>query len=551
MAAQVEHLASNMEQEISRPLAYFPPTVWGCDFASLPLFNSEIESYTKKVEVLKEKVKDMLMSSKKDLIKNIEFINLLCRLGISYHFENEIEEQLNHIFNVVHDDINDDYDLYNVALLFRILRQHGYKIPCNVFKRFKDSDGKFNKAISNDVKGILSLYEASFVSMRGEDILDEAIAFARPLLESLAMQSSPHLAKHINDALSMPFHRGLPRVEARKFIYFYEEEESHNETLLKFAKLDYNRVQLLHKQELGVVSRWWKELDLAKGLPYVRDRIAEGFFESAGVQFEPNFALSRILLTKCIQILALVDDTYDSYGTLQELQCFTDALERGNSDQLPADYLKILYKAVLDFFEELGDDEGNEGRSYCINYTKERYKEVVRSYLVEAQWFYDLHLPPFNEYMHNALISSSFSLLLPVVFLGVENLAGVKEFKWLETNPKLVEASKFFGRLLNDMVARKDEEKEGHCLAGNCYMKEYGVSKEKAMEELRKMCDNAWKDMNEESMRPTAVPMPLITSIVNLARMMEVVFQYDDGYTIASSLKDHVTLMFVEPIPED
>ncbi|KAF2287636.1 hypothetical protein GH714_002031 [Hevea brasiliensis] len=451
MAAQVEHLASNMEQEISRPLAYFPATVWGCDFASLPLFNSEIESYTKKAEVLKEKVKDMLMSSKKDLIKNIEFINLLCRLGISYHFENEIEEQLNHIFNVVHDNINDDYDLYNVALLFRVLRHHGYKLSCNVFKKFKDSDGKFNKAISNDVKGILSLYEASFVSMRGEDILDEAIAFARPLLESLAMQSSLHLAKHINDALSMPFHRGLPRVEARKFIYFYEEEESHNETLLKFAKLDYNRVQLLHKQELGVVSRWWKELDLAKGLPYVRDRIAEGFFQSAGVQFEPDFALSRILLTKCIQILALVDDTYDSY----------------------------------------------------------------------------------------------------VVFLGVEKLAGVKEFKWLETNPKLVEASKFFGRLLNDMVARKDEEKEGHCLAGNCYMKEYGVSKEKAMEELRKMCDNAWKDMNEESMRPTAVPMPLITSIVNLARMMEVVFQYDDGYTIASSLKDHVTLMFLEPIPED
>ncbi|KAF2287613.1 hypothetical protein GH714_001728 [Hevea brasiliensis] len=267
-------------------------------------------------------------------------------------------------------------------------------------------------------------------------------------------------------------------------------------------------VTLLH---FLCLTPWWKELDLAKGLPYVRDRIAEGFFQSAGVQFEPNFALSRILLTKCIQILALVDDTYDSYGTLQELQCFTDALERGNSDQLPADYLKILYKAVLDFFEELGDDEGNEGRSYCINYTKERYKEVVRSYLVEAQWFYDGHLRPFNEYMHNALISSCFSLLPPVVFLGVEKLAGVKEFKWLETNPKLVEASKFFGRLLNDMVARKDEEKEGHCLAGNCYMKEYGVSKEKAMEELRKMCDNAWKDMNEESMRPTAVPMPLIT----------------------------------------
>uniref|UniRef100_A0A2C9VG41 Terpene synthase N-terminal domain-containing protein n=1 Tax=Manihot esculenta TaxID=3983 RepID=A0A2C9VG41_MANES len=328
MAAQVVHLASNIEQEISRPLANFPPTVWGYDFASLPSFNSEIETYTKKVEVLKEMVKDMLLFSKEDLIKNIEFINLLCRLGVSYHFEKEVEKQVDYIFNVFHGAIDNNYDLHTVALLFRVLRQHGYKISCDVFKRFKDSDGKFSETVSNDVKGILSLYEATFVSMRGEDILDEALAFARPRLESLAMQSSPHLKKHIENALNMPFHRGLPRVEARKFICFYEKEEPHNETLLKFAKLDFNRVQLMHKQELGVVSRWWKELDLAKDLPYARDRIVEGYFESAGLQFEPKFALSRIRLTKCIQILALVDDTYDSYGTLEELKCFTDALER-------------------------------------------------------------------------------------------------------------------------------------------------------------------------------------------------------------------------------
>lgn len=55
---------------------------------------------------------------------------------------------------------------------------------------------------------------------------------------------------------------------------------------------------------------------------------------------------------------------------------FHFTIPRGNSDQLPADYLKILYKAVLDFFEELGDDEGNEGRSYCINYTKERVRTI-------------------------------------------------------------------------------------------------------------------------------------------------------------------------------
>ena len=79
-------------------------------------------------------------------------------------------------------------------------------------------------------------------------------------------------------------------------------------------------------------------------------------------------------------------------------------------------------------------------------------------------------------------------------------------------------------------------------------MKEYGVSKEKAMEELEKMCANAWKDMNEEFMKPFPVPKPLLVGIVNLARVVEVFYQYDDALTNPSELKDHVTLLFLQPI---
>jgi hypothetical protein len=45
-------------------------------------------------------------------------------------------------------------------------------------------------------------------------------------------------------------HRGIPRLEARKFIDFYEDEESPNETLSKLAKFDFNRVQYMHLREL-------------------------------------------------------------------------------------------------------------------------------------------------------------------------------------------------------------------------------------------------------------------------------------------------------------
>ena len=49
---------------------------------------------------------------------------------------------------------------------------------------------------------------------------------------------------------------------------------------------------------------------------------------AVAITFEPQFSVSRLLFCKLIQMLALVDDTYDSYATLQELQSFANALER-------------------------------------------------------------------------------------------------------------------------------------------------------------------------------------------------------------------------------
>uniref|UniRef100_A0A6N2LK52 Uncharacterized protein n=1 Tax=Salix viminalis TaxID=40686 RepID=A0A6N2LK52_SALVM len=39
-------------------------------------------------------------------------------------------------------------------------------------------------------------------------------------MESSAMQSSPRLGDHTRNALIRPFHKGVPRIEARKYISF-------------------------------------------------------------------------------------------------------------------------------------------------------------------------------------------------------------------------------------------------------------------------------------------------------------------------------------------
>ncbi|WCJ37017.1 Terpene synthase 5 [Euphorbia peplus] len=216
----------------------------------------------------------MLLHSTRELAENIHFINVLCRLGVSYHFENEINEQLSQIFTRLPKLLEDnDYDLCTLRTLFRVLRQHGFKMTCDVFKKFKDGDMEFKESIINDVKGILSLYEACFLAVPGENILDEALAFTTKHLEVLAARSKPHLQRHIEHSLFCSSHGTFGRLDAFQYISFYEEDEYADQTLLKFAKLDYNGLQLLYRKELSILTRWWKTLNTVEHFPYARDRI--------------------------------------------------------------------------------------------------------------------------------------------------------------------------------------------------------------------------------------------------------------------------------------
>ena len=60
----------------------------------------------------------------------LNFIEVVQRLGVAYHFEGEIEEALQQIYGTFHDGSDMDGDLYNIALRFRLLRQQGYNISC-------------------------------------------------------------------------------------------------------------------------------------------------------------------------------------------------------------------------------------------------------------------------------------------------------------------------------------------------------------------------------------------------------------------------------------
>ncbi|GLT83471.1 hypothetical protein SLE2022_017590 [Rubroshorea leprosula] len=553
--------SQNSKPEINRRSAGFHPSIWGAHFLSYAS-NNIMESEEEKREhlKLKEELKEKLMAVVDAPLKKLGLIDAIQRLGVSYHFHKEIDEILGQIMQVMNQSdfkasSSQDDDLYTISLTFRLLRQHGYRISCEMFKKFKDKGGNFKESLIDDVKGMLSLYEATHLRVHGEDILDQALSFTSTHLGSMATSlSNPSLSAQVTNALHQPVHTGMPRLEARRFIPVYQADPSHDKTLLSFARLDFNLLQRLHQKEINDIAKWWKDLDFSTKLPFARDRLIECYFWILGLYSEPEYLLARRFSTKVIKFASVIDDIYDVYGTLDELELLTEAIQRWDInaiDQMP-EYMQIYFRPFLDIYREIEEQMVAQRKLYRVHYAKEAMKRLVRAYFQEAKWFHEKYTPTLDEYMPVALISSGYEMMAVTSIIGLGDIATEDSFNWLLNQPKIVTASEAIARLMDDIASHKFEQKRGHVASSiECYMIQYGGTEEEAVEELRKLITRAWMDINEECLRPTAVPMPLLTCILNLARVIEVLYKTEDGYThVGKRIKESVTSLLIDPVPE-
>ncbi|KAF6139960.1 hypothetical protein GIB67_009093 [Kingdonia uniflora] len=537
-----------MTTETVRPLHDFPPSYWGDRFVTYTCDSKKIEDYTKQVEVLKKEVRKMLIDDSITLSQKMNLINEVLRLGVGYYFETEIKEGLQQLYS----EVNDFDDLYTASLHFRLLRQHGYNASCDVFKKFKDDNGSFTSSLVTDIPGMLSLYEATHLRTYGEDILEEALAFTTDYLKSIvATQSSHPLKKQVEYALKQPYHKGTPRLEAKNYISFSEEHEERNETLLKLAKLDFIVMRSIYLKELSDVTVWWR--NLSSELPYVRDRVTEIYFWLLGMNFEPRYSVARIISMKVGCFISILDDTYDAYGTVEELQLLTDAIERWDIsaiDGLP-DYMKHIYRSILDLYQEIEDECTKEGRSYRIPYAKGAMKDLVKAYLTEAKWCNQSYVPTIEEYLRVASVTGATTILTNASILGMGDNFTKEAFDWVSSEPLMINAANRLFRVTDDIRGHKYDQQRMHVASAvECYVEEYGVSEAEAYQELTKMAETAWKDLNQELiLSPTGPPMHVLERVLNCIRIVEVIYKNIHGYTHAEiEFKDHIHLLLIDPI---
>ncbi|KAL2466533.1 Alpha-humulene/(-)-(E)-beta-caryophyllene synthase [Abeliophyllum distichum] len=169
-------------------------------------------------------------------------------------------------------------------------------------------------------------------------------------------------------------------------------------------------------------------------------------------------------------MISIIDDTYDAYGTVEELEVFTEAIQRwdiSEIDRLP-EYMKPLYSALLNLYKQFDEELSKEGRSYAVYYAKEAV-----------------------------------------------------------------------------------EKERGQIATGiELYMKDNGMTKEETTDKLLEMVSNAWKDSNEECLRPTSSSKEILLRILNFERLIDIVYKgNEDGYTQAQKvLKPHIISFFIDPI---
>ncbi|CAN0908272.1 Alpha-copaene synthase [Linum grandiflorum] len=555
-----------VELERISATASYHESLWGYRFLSNDLAHEsqpqDLEEAGLRIEydVLKEEVRKMLTrdddhDNKETVEDKLQLIDTIQRLGVAYLFEAEIEGLNENIYSLGEDFIvKNNANIYHTALWFRLLRQQGFAISPNVFTKFKDNAGNFNEELASDVQGLLSLYEAAHLAGHGEDILDEALIFATNNLSRRSNNIEPSLRKQVKFALSLPVWKCVPRTLTRNYIDFYSDDNNTiDKQLLRFAKLDFNRLQKLHRQELREITEWWASLEVEAKFHYARNRIVECYYWIYAMYFEPEYHLARILATKMIAILTLLDDTFDGFGTVEQLDIFTQAIQtfdRSSLQSLP-DAMKNIYRTLIDTYDEVEMELAKSGPTFGVDYAKEELKKLCRFYLIEIKTRSEGYVPTVEEHKKVSYVTGAVPFIFVGAFLGMgPELATREAYEWHANRPKIVEAVSIIGRLYNDVVSFQFERDRKHPASSvDCYMKEYNVSEEKAIELIWVEISKKWKDVAESCQKPIDVPVAIIDRILNFARSFNVIYKDGDGFTHSHLMKSEIASVFVDPIP--
>ncbi|TVU42231.1 hypothetical protein EJB05_08624, partial [Eragrostis curvula] len=490
-AAPAQHSPAKLEAT-QHSRRQYAPSPWGDFFLTYePCTHTELLTMKEKAQVLKEEVRRILLdaAASYDLAQKLDLIDALERLGVGYHYRKEIDE----VLRAVYDDKNGGSDdLYVTSLRFYLLRRHGYAVP-SVF------DGNKLREKSSEVQL----------------------------------------------TLETPRCRRVQRVEARRFISVYEKKQlaRHDTTILEFAKLDYNIVQVLYRKELKEHTVWWKDFTSRVDMGFARDRLVEMYFWMMAIVHEPYS--SRINLTKLVLSLALIDDVYDNCTTTEQCQIFTEAIQRWDEmvpEQLPAN-MRAFYENIIgntnEIVEELKLKNNNNAEM-----------DAATCYHAEVKWRDGRYVPTdIEEHLKISVKSITAMHTATLAFVSLGDVTTREVVEWAFSYPKIIRAVSILARISNDIMSHEREQASKHMASTvQTCMKQYGVTAQEANEKLRGKIESAWMDIIKEFLDHQEHSIVLLEKVVAFAQSIDFIYKHEEAYTLSSNHEDTLTSLYVKSV---
>ncbi|KAF8698823.1 hypothetical protein HU200_035082 [Digitaria exilis] len=466
----------------------YRPSVWGDYFIKNPTLphahEKSLEWMTERRDVLVNEVRKMLAGTR-DLLCEMKLIDALQRLGISYHFEDEIHASLEKLNSV--EFKNESF--HEISLQFRLLRQEQHYISSDVFGGFTDNQGNLKDTLHADVRSLLALYKAAHLGTQKEQFLIKAQKQTKSLLTSSMVD---HLERPLVDivqhALQTPSFRRMKRLEARLYIPLYEEDkEECNELVLELAKINFYLLQRIHREELVEICKWYHGLESPRKLFYARHRPTEAYFWALGVYYEPQYAKARKLLAKFRATITPYDDTFDNYGIWEELEPFANVMQRWNMDEVEQlgecykDFARFMFSTMIEIENALPEDIARRN----VDTIRDIINEVCKGYVIEIGWRDNRYIPSLEDHLKVTLITCFYWAINCAAFVVFEENVTEEILKWMSTFPQIVKDSCIISRLMDDIVAHAFEtERNNVATSVTCYMEEHKTTKEEASEML-------------------------------------------------------------------
>ncbi|KVH94561.1 Terpene synthase, metal-binding domain-containing protein [Cynara cardunculus var. scolymus] len=132
----------------------------------------------------------------------------------------------------------------------------------------------------------------------------------------------------------------------------------------------------------------------------------------------------------------------------------------------------------------------------------------------EEKWVTDEYMPTTDEYWSVALVTSGTDMIVASSFVGMGDI--------------------------------EEQERKHSASCIEIYMKKYDVTEQDAYDYFNKKVEDAWKDINRESLIIKEVPRPLIMRVINMTRTTNYLYKDGENFTHpGEEFIEHVKSLFI------